>query len=51
MTSNEEKVIREYFAAIGRKGGKTRAAKYGKATLRKWAKRGGRPPKKGEKRQ
>lgn len=28
---------------LGRKGGKARAAKYDKATLSKWAKRGGRP--------
>jgi len=42
-------VIREYLARIGRKGGKTRAAKYDKATLSKWAKLGGRPPKTGGK--
>ena len=29
-------------------GGKARAAKYEKATLREWAKLGGRPPKKRE---
>ena len=41
----EDKSIRDYLAKIGRKGGKARAAKYDKATLRKWAKLGGRPPK------
>ena len=30
---------------LGSKGGKARAAKYDKATLSKWAKRGGRPKK------
>lgn len=30
---------------LGRKGGQARAAKYDKATLSKWAKRGGRPKK------
>ena len=38
-------MIREYLAAMGRKGGKARAAKYDKATLSNWAKKGGRPPK------
>jgi hypothetical protein len=41
--------IRQYLAAIGSEGGKARAEKYDKATLRKWAKKGGRPPKKGKK--
>ena len=40
-----KKMIREYLAELGRKGGKARAAKYDKATLSKWAKKGGRPPK------
>ena len=48
MTERSENVIREYLAKIGRKGGKARAAKYDKATLSKWAKKGGRPPKKGK---
>lgn len=38
-------MIREYLAKIGRKGGKARAARHGKAELSKWAKLGGRPPK------
>lgn len=48
MKEKVDNMIREYMAAIGHKGGKTRAAKYDKATLSKWAKKGGRPPKKGE---
>ena len=31
---------------IARKGGKARAAKYDKATLSEWAKKGGRPQQK-----
>ena len=42
-------MIREYLASIGRKGGKARARKHDKVTLSKWAKKGGRPPKKGNK--
>jgi hypothetical protein len=42
----EEKLLREYLAKLGRKGGKARAEKYDKETLSKWAKLGGRPPKK-----
>jgi general stress protein YciG len=45
MTKENDKMIREYLAIIGRKGGKARASKYDKATLSKWAKKGGRPPK------
>jgi hypothetical protein len=43
MAKEADNVIREYLASIGRKGGKSRAAKHGKATLSKWAKLGGRP--------
>jgi len=39
------KVVREYLARIGKQGGKARAEKYDKATLSKWAKKGGRPKK------
>jgi len=46
MKKGADKMVREYLASIGRKGGKARAAKYGKTTLSKWAKKGGRPPKK-----
>jgi general stress protein YciG len=49
MKKVELDLIREYLRKIARKGGKARAAKYDKATLSKWAKKGGRPPKaKGE---
>ncbi len=43
MTLNEDKIIREFLRQAGRKGGKARAKKYDKATLSKWAKKGGRP--------
>jgi hypothetical protein len=42
------RAVREFLTKIGRKGGKARAAKYQKATLSKWAKLGGRPPRKGK---
>ena len=45
MTKDKDQLIREYLAEIGRKGGKARAKKHDKATLSKWAKKGGRPPK------
>ena len=45
MSKEEKDVIREYLTKIARKGGKARAAKYDRATLRAWAKKGGRPPK------
>ncbi len=45
MKQTNENPIREYLAKIGSAGGKARAKKYDKATLRKWAKKGGRPPK------
>ncbi len=48
MARGMDSMIREYLARIGRRGGKARAAKYDKKTLSKWAKKGGRPPKKGE---
>jgi len=43
---NNDQAVREYLASIGRKGGKARAARHDKATLSKWARLGGRPPKK-----
>lgn len=46
MTNDKDKIIREFLKHAGSKGGKARAAKYDKATLSKWAKKGGRPPKK-----
>jgi general stress protein YciG len=45
---DKQKAIREYLRKIARKGGKARAAKYDKATLSKWARKGGRPLKKGD---
>jgi len=45
MAKDTEKLIREYLAKIGRKGGNARARKYDKAMLSKWAKKGGRPTK------
>ena len=45
MPKDTDTAIREYLARIGSKGGKRRAANYDKATLSKWGKRGGRPPK------
>jgi hypothetical protein len=36
----------ELMRHMGSLGGKARAAKYDKATLSKWAKKGGRPRKK-----
>jgi general stress protein YciG len=47
MRKGNDKMIREYLASIGSKGGRARAAKHDKKTLSKWAKLGGRPPKKG----
>lgn len=41
MAKNKPLTITEF----ARLGGKARAKKYDKATLRKWAKKGGRPPK------
>ena len=43
ITESMKRMIR---AELGRSGGKARAKKYDKATLSKWAKKGGRPRKK-----
>jgi hypothetical protein len=37
--------VQDYMRQISRLGGKARAQKYDKATLSKWARKGGRPPK------
>jgi hypothetical protein len=37
--------VREYLRQIASKGGRARAMKFDKATLSKWAKKGGRPKK------
>ena len=49
MTKDKDTLVREYLAEIGRKGGKARAKKHDKATLSKWAKKGGRPKGSGKK--
>lgn len=49
MKNDQDKIIREFLAKAGRKGGKARAAKHGKTTLRKWARKGGRPKSSGKK--
>jgi hypothetical protein len=41
--------VKEYVRAVASMGGKARAKKYPKGTLKKWARLGGRPPKKGRK--
>jgi hypothetical protein len=46
---DQGQIIREFLAKVGRKGGRARAAKYDKATLSKWAKKGGRPKGSGKK--
>ena len=51
METDENKIIREFLKKAGRKGGKARAKKYDKATLSKWAKKGGRPKGSGGKRE
>jgi hypothetical protein len=45
MKKDIDSIIRQYLTAIARKGGQARAKKYGKTTLSKWAKKGGRPRK------
>jgi hypothetical protein len=37
--------VTEYLSAMGKKGGKSRAAKHSKKQLSAWAKLGGRPRK------
>lgn len=49
MTNDQDKIIREFLAKAGRKGGKARAAKHDKVTLSKWGKKGGRPKGSGKK--
>jgi hypothetical protein len=40
-----EELKRQVRRELASRGGKARAEKYGKKTLSKWAKLGGRPPK------
>ena len=49
MKNDSDKVIREFLARIGRKGGKARAKHHSKAELSEWAKLGGRPRGSGKK--
>ena len=46
MAKTKSTSIKDYAHEFARKGGKARAAKYPKSVLKKWAKLGGRPPKK-----
>jgi hypothetical protein len=45
MRKKPSQELREYMREMARLGGKTRAKKYGRRTLSKWGKLGGRPPK------
>jgi general stress protein YciG len=45
MNDKTDQIIREFLKRAGSKGGKARAAKYDKAILSKWGKKGGRPKK------
>jgi hypothetical protein len=49
MDNNKDEIIREFLKRAGSKGGKARAKRYDKATLSKWAKKGGRPKGSGKK--
>jgi len=40
--------VQDYIRQVASLGGKARAAKHNKATLSKWARKGGRPPKDGK---
>jgi hypothetical protein len=46
MKNKLPKSVQKYLSQIASKGGQARAKKFDKATLSKWAKKGGRPPKK-----
>jgi general stress protein YciG len=46
MSKEADKAVREFLARAGKRGGRARARMYDKATLSKWARKGGRPPKK-----
>jgi len=49
MTKDKDQIIKDFLRRAGSKGGKARAAKHDKATLSKWAKKGGRPKGSGKK--
>jgi hypothetical protein len=48
MSKTKAELLKESARELGRVGGRARARKYPKSVLRKWAKLGGRPPKKGK---
>jgi general stress protein YciG len=50
MIDHDTEAVLAFLKKIGAKGGKSRAARHDKATLSKWAKKGGRPRKDGKKR-
>lgn len=50
MANRMPEEVRRYLAQLAKKGGKARAKKYDRATLSKWAKKGGRPKKQQAKR-
>ncbi len=45
----KENLLRKVAQELGRRGGRARAAKYGKETLSWWGKKGGRPKGTGKK--
>jgi general stress protein YciG len=45
MKDKGREIVLSFLKKIGSKGGKSRAAKHDKATLRRWGKKGGRPRK------
>ena len=45
MKHTADELLRAHLSKLGKRGGKARAAKYDKATLSKWASKGGRPRK------
>jgi hypothetical protein len=45
MSKSKSEVLSESARELGRVGGRARARKYDSATLRKWARLGGRPRK------
>jgi general stress protein YciG len=45
MSKEADKAVREFLARAGKRGGRSRARMYDKATLSKWGRKGGRPRK------
>jgi hypothetical protein len=48
MRKTAKELLRAHLSKLGKRGGVARATKYDAATLSKWARKGGRPPKKGK---